>query len=214
MKNFKMNERLKNRIISSGLSLVLFTSGFALGKLNSKIDSSAFTKIYQESISKNDELVDEYLDEYIKKRSTLEKEINDLYEQIDHLKNSRTFNIKKLMVIECTDINGQNNLYILECQNGIYDSCREYHHLFRAIYCSKGNNCVPEKNHESIDTVYFHEGKLLLYYLTSEEEKNISQNSGKITISELDTILNRIRTEYQEQSLEDDHSKRLKKSNQ
>ena len=59
MKSIKINEKLRTRIISGGLSLVLVASGFCLGKLDSKNNNSS--KPSNTTIVSEDELVNQYL---------------------------------------------------------------------------------------------------------------------------------------------------------
>lgn len=71
MKNIKINEELKSKIILGGLSLALVTSGFELGKLVSRNNSSSESS--NTTITSKDELSSKYLDDYISKRDALEK---------------------------------------------------------------------------------------------------------------------------------------------
>ena len=80
MKNIKINEELKTRIISGGLSLVLVASGFGLGKLDFKKDNATEPSNPTTTVS-SDELVHQYLSDYIEQRDALEKEIDSLLEE-------------------------------------------------------------------------------------------------------------------------------------
>lgn len=77
MKNVKINQELRNRIISGGLSIVLVMSGFVMGKVTSErnisSDETEFAPI--ENNNNTDEFVDGYLSNYISKRNSLEEEI-------------------------------------------------------------------------------------------------------------------------------------------
>ena len=199
MKKIKINEKLMTRIVSGGLSIVFVASGFALGKLDSKHNDSA----------NRDAIVDEYLEDYIAKRLTLEKEIEKLQKQESELKNSETFDLNDLIVIEHTPVDGQPDLYILdECSNyggGIYE---EYRNGFNAWFRLHGytedhvHGFCPEY-------VHFSESKPLFDYLTKEELEKIAMAGGKVTTLDLDEILNRIRNEYKEQLSDKSYSRSL-----
>ncbi len=193
MKNIRINEKLKTRIISGGLSLVLVASGFGLGKLDSKDNNSSKNNSTKFMI--DNELVDKYLTDYITKREELEKDINSLVKQKEELKKEETFDVKNLIVIENSNINNKTNLYIL-CTTTYDGICYEYHNDFEAWY-----RMHPKSEHLSICSEYIHfdECEPLFNYLTDEEIKKITSNGGKIITSDLDKILVRIRADYQKQ---------------
>lgn len=205
MKNIKVNEELRTRIISVGLSLVLVASGFGLGKLDSKNNSSS--KPSDTAIVSEDELVSEYLDDYVAKRDALEKEIASLQAQKEKLQNVETFNMVDLVVMENTNANNESTLYILRAtHNG--GICYEYHDEFKAWY-----RLHPDSEEHTQDFcnqyIHFNESQPLINYLTDEEIETLASNDGKITTLELDEILVRIRSEYQQQISENNYSKRL-----
>lgn len=198
MKNLQINKKLKDRIISGSLSIILVASGVALGKLDSKKNNS----------SKSDAL-DEYLNEYIEKRSALEEEIDSLLQQKEELKNSETFNISDLIVIEYNnEKNNQTNLYI--CKHDAGQLYHEYHNEFQAAY---GLHLDTDEHicNACTSLVHFYEGQPLFNYLTDEEIDKIDKNDGEIATLELDEILKRIRVEYKEQAIENNNSKTLTK---
>lgn len=215
MKNIKINEELRTRIISGGLSLVLVAFGFGLGKLDSKNNNSSEpsnTTIVSEDESvsiSSDELVNQYLGDYIEKRDALEKEIASLSEQKERLQNVKTFNMEDLVVMENSNVDNETNLYILRA-TGNGGICYEYHNAFRAWY-----RMHPEsgKHYDwCLDYIHFDECQPLFNYLTDEEIETLTDNGGKITTLELDEILTRIRSEYQEQISENNHSRSLTKN--
>ena len=202
MKNIKINEKLMTRIVSGGLSLVLVASGFALGKLDSKNNSSS-----KDNNASSDEFVNEYLEDYITKRSTLEQEIEKLLKQKEELQNSKTFDVNDLIVIEHTTADSQSDLFILHSSGtgGIYF---EYHNNFKAWY--KLHDYTEEHVQDFCsEYVHFNEGEPLFNYLTDEEIEKITGNGGKITTLDLDQILNRMRNEYQEQLSQKNYSRSL-----
>lgn len=210
MKNIKINGELKTKIISGGLSLVVvFVSGYALGKLDSKNNNSSEpsnTTIVSEdellSIS-GDELVNKYLGDYIEKRDALEKEIASLLEQKERLQNVQTFNMEDLVVMENSNVNNETNLYILRV-TGNGGICYEYHNDFQAWYRIHSDSV--EHYDFCLDCIHFDECQPLFNYLTDEEIETLSINGGKITTLELDQILDRIRSEYKKQSSENSSS--------
>lgn len=206
MKNVKINQELRNRIISGGLSVVLLMSGFAMGKVDSKRNiSSDETEIATETNDNTDEVVDRYLSNYISKRNNLEEEIKNLEEKKKQLKNVEKFNINDLIVMENVNAKGESNLYILynSTTNSIY---REYHHLFQAWYRMHQDeqNHIPDICPKY---VHFDEEELLFNYLNDEEINKLTENGGVFTTIELDEILNRLRNEYK-QNQEKEHSKK------
>lgn len=197
MKKIKLDEKLMTRIVSGGLSLALVTTGFALVKT-----------AYKRSDSTNsDAIVDEYLEDYIAKRLTLENEIEKLQKQESELKNSETFDLSDLIVIEHTPVDGQPNLYILDESyvDGIYE---EYHNGFKAWY-KLHSNTEDHVHGFCPEYVHFSESKPLFDYLTKEELEKIAMAGGKITTLDLDEILNRIRNEYKEQLSDKSYSRSL-----
>lgn len=203
MKNIKINEKLRTRIISGGLSVVLVATGFGLGKLDSKNNTPSNTAIESE-----EELVNKYLRNYVTKRDALEKEIASLQAQKEKLKGVETFDMQDLVVMENKNVNNESNLYILYSDGVPTDICEEYHNEFKSWY-----RLHPETEEHTHDVcvgyIHFNESQPLFNYLTDEEIETLRNNNGKITTPELDKILARIRAEYREQTLENNHSKSL-----
>ena len=193
MKNLKINENLKTRIKAFGLSLVTLGSGFVIGhSIGEKKTSSSDV-----NVNSNTEIISEYLEEYINERNSLEQEIKDLLEKKEQLqddgipKKEEIFAIRDLIVIENTNINGESNLYILKLSTS--DIYHEYQGVFNAWY--KMGSYAKEHFPEY---VYFDEYEKLFNYLTDEELSMVESNNGLIKTSQLDKILGRIRSEYQE----------------
>ena len=203
-----MNEKLKIRIVSGGLSLVLVASGFVFGKLDSK--NNSFYEPSNKTIVNEDELINKYLDKYISKRDALEKEIDSLQNQKEKLQNVATFDMCNLIVIENVNEKNESNLFILRT-NPTTPICSEYHNEFDAWY-----RLHPETEEHIFDVcheyIHFNESQPLINYLTDEEIKTLSNNNGKITTLELDEILSRIRTEHKQQLSKNNHSKNLTKN--
>ncbi len=205
MKNVKINQEWRNRIISGGLSVVLVMSGFAMGKVDSKRNiSSDETEIATETNDNTDEVVDRYLSNYISERNSLEEEIKNLKEKKEKLQNVEEFDIDDLIVMENVNDKGESNLYILyNSTNSFY---HEYHHLFQAWY-----RMHPYHQEHTLDScptyVHFDEGEPLFNYLNDEEINKLTENGGVFTTIELDEILNRLRNEYK-QNQEKEHSKK------
>ena len=207
MKSIKINEKLRTRIISGGLSLVLVASGFCLGKLDSKNNNSS--KPSNTTIVSEDEFVNQYLSDYIEKRDALEKKIASLLEQKERLQNVETFNMEDLVVMENSNVDNETNLYILRA-TGNGGICYEYHNAFQAWYRL---HYESEKHYDwCLDYIHFDECQPLFNYLTDEEIETLTNNGGKITTLELDEILVRIRSEYQEQISENNHSRSITKN--
>lgn len=192
-----MNKKLKNRTILNkefktklifhgyvlGVLIVGYVSGYNSGKNNNSL------KINQENI------VNEYLEEYTQKQDELEKEITSLQEQKEALQNTKTFNVKDLIVIEYTNENNETIPYILysNATDGIYT---EYHDAFNAWY--NMHNYTEEHIYDFCpDYIHFGEYNQLFEYLTEDEITTLSNKNGRITNLELDELLNRIRNEYQ-----------------
>lgn len=211
MKNVKINQELRNRIISGGLSVVLVMSGFAMGKVDSKrnisSDETEFaTEIATETNDNTDEVVDRYLSNYISERNSLEEEIKNLKEKKEKLQNVEEFDIDDLIVMENVNDKGESNLYILHNYSNSPDTYFEYHHLFKAWY-----RMHPYHQEHILDFcptyVHFDEGEPLFNYLNDEEINKLTENDGVFTTIELDEILNRLRNEYK-QNQEKEHSKK------
>jgi len=203
MKNIKINDLLRTRIISGGLSLVLIASGFGLGKLDSKNSASESSNT---TIISDDELVNQYLGDYIEKRDALEREIASLLKQKERLQNVETFNMEELVVMENSNVDNKTDLYILRA-TGIGGICYEYHNDFRAWYKLHPNS--GEHTDSCSNYIHFYECQPLFNYLTDEEIETLTNNGGKITTLELDKILARIRSEYQKQISEKNYSRNL-----
>lgn len=199
MKKIKLDEKLMTRIVSGGLSLALVTTGFALVKTAYKRSDSA----------NSDAIVDEYLEDYIAKRLTLENEIEKLQKQESELKNSETFDLSDLIVIEHTPVDGQPNLYILDDCSSSYGSIyEEYRNGFKAWF-GLHSNTEDHVYGFCPEYVHFSESKPLFDYLTKEELEKIAMAGGKVTTLDLDEILNRIRNEYKEQLSDKSYSRSL-----
>ena len=209
----RINQDLKSRIISGGLSIVLIMSGFVAGKVDSKINIlSNKTDLTATTTDDDiDELTDKYLDNYVSKRNNLEAEISDLKEKKKQLQNIKVFDINKLTVIENDNINNESNLYIL-CQSAIGSIYNEYHGLFNAFY--RLHSDTPQDHmHDFCPTyVHFDEGEPLFNYLNNEEIKKVIENNGYFTTIELDEILNRLRKEYKENQSKENYKKQRQKN--
>lgn len=201
MKNINISSKMRERIITGGLSLVLLTGGFALGRVSSNSDTN------EDNVKSQDEIAKEYLDEYIEQRSSLEKEIDKLIKQKEELQNelssskkektNKTFYLANLIVIKPTERNNLSDVYILENDYGnIYN---EYHNYFTAVACKDNNN---ERRFNGEDYVFFWEYENLFSYLTDEELATVAANDGAITTLELDKIEKRLRNDYQEEKTE------------
>lgn len=184
MKNIKINEKLMTRIVSGGLSIVLVATGFYIGKLDSKNQNSNVNA---------DKIANEYLEDYIAERSKLEDEIENLLKQKEMLKQSKTFDVKDLVVMKHTKYDNQTDLYIVYPSPGS-GKYSEYHDDFQAWY---NLHEYTEEHVQSFcsEYVHFYEGRPLFDYLTPEEIEKVENNGGKITTVELDQILQRIREE-------------------
>ena len=199
IKNIKNDDDLKDKILISIVSLILISSGYGLGRDNSAKKSK--------DIVNGDEVINEYLADYIAKRDALEKEIDNLQTKKEELQNVETFYVENLIVMENTNVNNESNLYILHSvsTSGIY---YEYHNEFKAWY-----RLHPDSEEHSYDFcgkyIHFNESQPLFNYLTSEEIETIARQNGKVTTSELDEILARIRFEYQQQNSKNNYSNRL-----
>lgn len=181
MKNIKWNDQLINRIISGGLSIVLVTTGYCLGKSNTE------------------KIVTQALDDYIEQQESLEKEIEELtiekeklLNDKEQLRNTRYFDYSNLVVIESLDENNQSNLYI--CEGGFDNPfLREYHNEFSVIY-KMPNYEWATKTFPDYTQVDNYKG--IISFLTDEELRKVVVNKGMITDYELDEILVRIREDY------------------
>lgn len=201
MKNINVSSKMRERIITGGLSLVLLTGGFALGRVSSNSDTN------EDNVKSQDEIAREYLDEYIEQRSSLEKEIDELIKQKEELQNelsskkekiSKTFSLADLIVVKPTERNNLSDVYILNNIGG--DTYKEYHNYFEAVACKDNNNY--EVWYNGMDYVFFWEYENLFSYLTDEELATVAANDGSITTLELDEIEKRLRNDYQAEKTE------------
>ncbi len=189
MKKVNFNKDLIVRVISGGLGFVLAgTIGYETGKLNSKLDTDSI----------DSSIVSEYLEGYVKKRKSLEDDIEKLEEEKEELGRNKTFEIMKLVVTEYARKDGESTLYILEPSlSNIEKFYYEYHDNFQAIY--KAHDYTEEHIFDFCPKyVHITNVQPLFNYLNDDELKRISQSYGKVTITDLDSIQDRIRHEYQE----------------
>ncbi len=173
MKNIKINEKLMTEIISGGLSLVLFASGFTLGKFETEREIK-----FQEA--------------QIQEAQIQEAQIQET--QIKQEKNEKLYSLKDMIVSELS-FGDESNLFILQ-EYFNSDSYFEYRHVFDAKYNSESHkkHCSEEC---MLNYVHFDNFKPLIDYLTIDE---IEKFNGKIKQSELDYILNNIRSEYNQKN--------------
>lgn len=167
MKNFKKN------ILLASLTLSLLASGCGVSKTDSDASSNNDQAI--------EEALDEYLVPYIKKRdaleqeiASLEEEIKELEEQKEKLQNEDTFNIKYLDVMVTSYDGNSSELFITDIRV-------EYHGLFIR---------------DSLPSFSYDESYDLFNFLTEEEITKFTQTDGRITTSQLDEILVRLRENY------------------
>lgn len=181
MKDIKWNRQFKDRIISGGLSLVLVTTGYCLGKCSTN------------------EIITNALDDYILQREKIEKDIEELTIQREllliekeQMKNIKYFDYSNLVVVELLGKNNQENLYICE---GSFDNpfLREYNNEFSVIYEMSGYEWVTDV---FPDYMQINNYTGIVSFLTDEELENVVINNGKIAKCELDEILIRIRNDY------------------
>ena len=113
------------------------------------------------------------------------------------------FRAKDLIVAECANADGEENLYILKPSPNvstvsIYD---EYHNDFTAWY---NLHASTEEHNRSYCPDYVHinngDAQPLFNYLAEDEIKKISDSNGIITTSGLDAIQERIQREYKEKN--------------
>ena len=167
MKNFKKN------ILLASLTLSLLASGCSVSKTDSDASSNNDQAI--------EEALDEYLVPYIEKRdaleqeiASLEEEIKELEEQKEKLQNEDTFNIKYLDVMVTSYDGNSSELFITDIRV-------EYHGLFIR---------------DSLPSFSYDESYDLFNFLTEEEITKFTQTDGRITTSQLDEILVRLRENY------------------
>lgn len=197
MKNLKINEKFKAKILLGGLSIVLITSGIGC---NNKKNISPDTT--------NNSMVQEALSDYIEERDNLKKEIKSLKEEkksleteIAELENSETFDIENLIVLENSNINDQSHLYILDNPTmnsfGIYE---EYCDTFQAFYNLHEYDVENHVHGFCPQYVHFYdnEAKPLFEYLNDQEIKEIGKLGGQVTTQYLKGIEKRINQEYQQ----------------
>ena len=203
MKNINISSKMRERILTGGLSLVLLTGGFTLGRASSNSNTNE-TNV---NVKSQDEIAREYLDEYIEQRSSLENEIDILIKQKEELQNelssqkektNKTFYLSDLIVIKPTERNNLSDVYILDNYAG--DTYKEYHNYFKAVACKDNNNYETWYNGQ--EYVFFWEYENLFNYLTNEELATVAANDGRITTLELDKIEKRLRNDYQEEKTE------------
>ena len=179
MKKINFNKDLIVRVISGGLGFVLAgTIGYETGKLNSKLDTDS-------------------VDSSIVSKS-LEDDIKKLEEEKEELGRNKTFEIMKLVVTEYARKDREPTLYILEPSlSNIEKFYYEYHDNFQAIY--KAHDYTEEHIFDFCPKyVHITNVQPLFNYLDDDELKRISQSHGKVTVTDLDSIQDRIRHEYQE----------------
>lgn len=203
MKNINISSKMRERIITGGLSLVLLTGGFALGRASSNNNTNEDNV----NTKSHNEIAKEYLDEYIEQRSSLENEIDKLIKQKENLQNelssqkektNETFYLADLIVIKPTEKNNLSDIYILDNNGG--DTYKEYHNYFKAVACEDNNNYEVWYNGK--EYVFFWEYENLFNYLTDDELSSVAANDGAVTTLELDEIEKRLRNDYQEEKTE------------
>ncbi len=234
MKKVKFNKQLLARAISGGMSLVLVTSGCGLGKSNSK--KIVYYELGNTTNVSNDKLNNQYLNDYIVTHDTLlERENTSLLEPEETLQNIETFNIENLIVMENTNENNQSDIYILhetKDSGTIYEYYMENKNennqsdLHILNVPDEGGTCYeycnelktwfglyPDINEQIYDLwpgfIHCNNCHPLFNYLTDKEIETVSNNGGKITRLDLERISARIRTEYKQHLLENNHSKSL-----
>ena len=197
MKNFKINEELKTRIISGGLSLILVATGFGLGKLDSKQNGSDTNGNTNSTID-----VDNYLADYITKRDALEEEIESLEVKKERLQDIIYYSIDRLIVIEYETLERESTLYILKEGS----SCDYFYDYKSEILAHHAGVCDIHPG-----AIHFTDYQPLFNYLNDEEMEILINNEGRFSNLELDKILTRIRAEYQQQKLEESYTRSLTK---
>lgn len=183
MKNFKKN------ILLASLTLSLLASGCGVSKTDSNIKDNEEQAIEETDNQSIEEALDEYLVPYIEKRdaleqeiASLEEEIKELEEQKEKLQNEKTFYIFALDVMETSYEDNPSELFIIHGN-------MEYHDLFYASYTS-------EIEYPDIGVIFYTKSYPLFNFLTEEEITRFTQTGGKITTSQLDEILARLRENY------------------
>lgn len=182
----KIDETLRTRIVSGGLSLILLVTGFGLGKLDSK---------------RNDNIKDNYLEDYIAKREELEQEIASLSEAKDKLEDIKNYRCDKLIVIEHLNEYNETELYIL-----VPDRVGYYYDYQTEIQAHHDASCSYKKH---LGWIHFTEFQPLFDYLTEEERNILKDNDGEFSTLELDNILARIRFEYHQQKEKESYTRSL-----
>ena len=175
MKNFKKH------ILLASLTLSLLASGCGVSKTDSNIKDNEEQAIEETDNQCIEEALDEYLVPYIEKRdaleqeiASLEEEIKELEEQKEKLQNEKTFYIFALDVMVASYDGNSSELFITDINT-------EYHGLFIRGY-------LPSFSYD--------ESYELFNFLTEEEITKFTQTGGKITTSQLDEILVRLRENY------------------
>lgn len=122
--------------------------------------------------------------------SVYEESVNDISTESQDDQNANDFDIHDLVVIENASLNQARDLYIMQATEDD-EILYEYHIDF----------CASNINRDEMQPLF--------NYLTEEEKEMIATNNGKVTTLELDTILTRIRSEYQKQSIQANPSLKL-----
>lgn len=190
----KIDETLRTRIVSGGLSLILLVTGFGLGKLDSKRNNN----------STIDE--DNYLEDYIEKREELEKEIASLSEEKEKLEDVVYYNIENLIVIEYPNVDNESELYILRTYQN-YSGLEAYDFQTKIYVHTTDSRYYGDSDHAGC--IFVSEYQPLFNYLTEEDKELLTKNDGQFTNLELDDILTRIRFEYHQQKEKESYTRSL-----
>lgn len=157
--------------------------------------------VYNKKVNSNTEnhvtesYVVEALNEYEERRNKLQDEIDELEKQKEQLLNERTYKLDNLILGE-VEINNSKELYIIDV-NGSTDIYDEIHNDFKVV-CNWHSS--DRSNHYEFCGKYIHlyqeDITPLAISLTDEELEEIRNNDGKLTTSQADKILERLRKEY------------------
>lgn len=144
MKNIKINRKLITRIVSGGLGLVLFTTGFIAGKLSSKNNNSyksnttSIINDHKDLVPiDTDKRIENYLENCFEEANKQKKQLPNLsieevitppVEEVI-IQQHTTFNIENLFILENTNENNEVKFYILNTHNE-NGSFYEYHDYY------------------------------------------------------------------------------------
>jgi len=181
------NDHLTKKILSGTLAITIFLTGYSLGKRNSKQGPNLG--------------VDTYKINYDTKNYGLESKFVEIKygEAQEKNGNKEGFNAQQLFVMEGSNINDESNLYILNQIGPNSNLYEEYHGLFGMYYGMDFSNC----NVYYYKYADFNRFQPLTNYLTEDEMARLVNTNGKISSSELDVVLNRIRKGQQPDNVHD-----------